>query len=82
MQLSREESIAPEGDDGESPISLKSLLEQFSGKSNIDQASEGISNTFAEGVLTNLEEVNQQECAVCLDLMENPVLVPNCLHTW
>lgn len=81
VQLNREESMAPEGHNDNSPISLKSLLEQFSGTNNTDQKSEGISNTFAEGVLTNLEEVNQQECAVCLDLMENPVLVPNCLHT-
>ncbi|GJJ09896.1 hypothetical protein Clacol_004120 [Clathrus columnatus] len=80
VQLSREESAAPEGVD-DSPVTLRSLIDQFIGEKKGDGDSDGPSSTFAKGVLTTLDEVNQQECAVCLDLMEHPALVPNCLHT-
>jgi hypothetical protein len=36
--------------------------------------------TFAQGVQDNLASISETECPICLDVSENPVLVPGCMH--
>ncbi|KAF8444821.1 SNF2 family N-terminal domain-containing protein [Boletus edulis BED1] len=41
----------------------------------------GTSNTsFAKNVLSNLAAPETDECPICLDVMETPVIIPQCLH--
>ena len=46
-----------------------------------------VSNTnaaFVEETLKSLGEEGEgrDECPLCLDMMETPVLIPPCMHTW
>lgn len=45
---------------------------------------EAQSNVFAESVLADLDDQAEgaSECPICLDVMEIPTIVPECLHRW
>jgi DNA repair protein RAD5 len=51
-------------------------------KSVIKQSQDDIerNETFAQGVQDNLASISETECPICLDVSENPVLVPGCMH--
>ena len=36
--------------------------------------------TYAEDILTNLGQQEAEECPICMDVMQSPVLVPGCMH--
>lgn len=44
------------------------------------KADGGPSSTYAQDVLTNLEQEEAGECPICMDVMQSPVLIPECLH--
>jgi DNA repair protein RAD5 len=60
-------------------VDIDALISKFT-----EGGAEGdaLPNTFAEGVLKSLDEADCEECAVCLDLMDTPILVPGCMHSW
>jgi DNA repair protein RAD5 len=39
-------------------------------------------NVFAEGILANLGEDSHAECPICLDVMQQPMIIPTCMHQW
>ena len=39
-----------------------------------------ISSTYAQDVLTSLDQAEEAECPICMDVMQSPVLIPQCLH--
>lgn len=72
---------AKEGsEDSLGDVNVDSLITRYSDGTSDNR--ERSSCTFAEGVLSRLQEAVGQECAVCFDLMDLPVLVPNCMHSW
>lgn len=71
-----ERAISPD-DDG--TVDLNKVRE------NIENQEGGPCNAFAETVLASLgnkDHVKEDlaECPICLDLIENPLIVPVCLH--
>jgi len=56
------------------------MIAKFAKKGDEDE--EGAISAFAESVLSRLTEADGQECTVCFDLMNVPVLVPDCMHLW
>ncbi|THV06582.1 hypothetical protein K435DRAFT_645293 [Dendrothele bispora CBS 962.96] len=61
---------------GDGLVDVNDLIKKFAdenGESN---------NTFAETVLANIEEDESGECPICLDVMDTPTIVPECLHRW
>lgn len=67
-------------DDSPDDVNIDALITKYT--EGADGGDTGPSAVFAEGVLGRLQEADRQECAVCFDLMELPVLVPDCLHAW
>lgn len=43
---------------------------------------DGNKNSFAEDVLANLADAEVSECPICLDAMEVPMIIPECMHQW
>lgn len=50
--------------------------------SNSESTREGGKNGFAEEVLANLADAEASECPICFDVMEMPMIIPECLHQW
>ncbi|KIO28801.1 hypothetical protein M407DRAFT_229387 [Tulasnella calospora MUT 4182] len=62
----------------EKTIDVDALINQFSLGADREEVQE--SKTFAIGVLKDLESVETQECPLCLDTVQDPVLIPECHH--
>lgn len=60
-------------------INVDALIDQFSGAADGEETRE--SKTFAVEVLKDLKSIETQECPLCLDTVQEPVLVPDCHHT-
>ncbi|KAG8950664.1 DNA helicase rad5 [Tulasnella sp. 424] len=60
-------------------INVDALIDQFSGAADGEETPE--SKTFAVEVLKDLKSIETQECPLCLDTVQEPVLVPDCHHT-
>ncbi|KAJ4002206.1 SNF2 family N-terminal domain-containing protein [Lentinula boryana] len=67
-----ERALSPVGD---GIVDVNELIKKF--VENDEQ-----SNVFAEAVLNDLDDQVEGalECPICLDVMETPVIVPECLH--
>lgn len=39
-------------------------------------------NAFAEDVLNNLAQEVDDECPICMDVQQSPMIIPGCLHQW
>ncbi|KAJ3983293.1 RAD5-like protein [Lentinula detonsa] len=67
-----ERALSPAGD---GIVDVNELIRKF--VENDEQ-----SNVFAEAVLNDLDDQVEGalECPICLDVMETPVIVPECLH--
>ncbi|KAJ3814435.1 DNA repair protein RAD5 [Lentinula aff. lateritia] len=67
-----EQALSPSGD---GLVDVNEMIKKFS--ENEEQ-----SNVFAETVLADLDDQAQSatECPICLDVMEIPMIVPECLH--
>ncbi|KAI5835930.1 hypothetical protein K523DRAFT_367986 [Schizophyllum commune Tattone D] len=61
-------------DNGE--MSAGDMIKQFADGGGEDDGSKA----FAENVLAHLSEENFDECPICLDVMERPMLLPGCFH--
>ncbi|TFK41996.1 DNA repair protein RAD5 [Crucibulum laeve] len=68
-----ERALSPSGD---GIVDVNDLIKRFVQ----DEGSEGSSNTFAETVLANLADDDTAECPICMDVMDTPTVVPNCMH--
>ena len=65
-------------DDGK--VDINTMIKQFATNQN---ALEGGGNAFAEGVLANLGDIeSSEECPICLDVMQSPMIIPVCMHKW
>ena len=47
-----------------------------------DDSEEGKRNIFAKSVLGGLSDDKPVECPICLDVMEERMLIPECMHHW
>jgi DNA repair protein RAD5 len=47
-----------------------------------ESTGEGGKNSFAEEVLANLTDAEAAECPICFDVMETPMIIPECMHQW
>jgi hypothetical protein len=75
------ESSAPErAKDSHGDVEVGTLIPRHTDVTNGPE--DGPSSAFAESVLSRIQDADGQECAVCFDLMDLPVLVPNCMHSW
>ena len=63
-------------DNGE--MSAGDMIKQFADGGGEDDGSKA----FAENVLAHLSEEDFDECPICLDVMERPMLLPGCFHKW
>lgn len=71
-----ERALSPSG---ESAVDVNDMIRRFTEEESAD---EGGKNTFAEDVLTNLADADTEECPICMDVMETPTIIPNCMHQW
>ena len=39
-------------------------------------------NAYTGNVLTNLAQMEGEECPICLDLTQIPMIIPPCMHQW
>jgi DNA repair protein RAD5 len=62
----------------ETVADLDTLIQRFSE----GDSSKGNQNVFAENVLLNLGEDDGLECPICFDVMQTPMILPDCLHQW
>jgi DNA repair protein RAD5 len=66
---------------GDGEVDIDSMIRKFSKEEDASESSS--SNAFAEGVLTNLNDLdNNGECPICLDVMQSPMFLPVCMHQW
>ncbi|KAH8835605.1 SNF2 family N-terminal domain-containing protein [Flagelloscypha sp. PMI_526] len=64
----KEGSVATDAD---GDIQMEDFIAKFEEEGN---------GEFAKEVLSNLDEDENEECALCLDVMDQPVLLPLCSH--
>ncbi|KAF8514339.1 SNF2 family N-terminal domain-containing protein [Hysterangium stoloniferum] len=74
----KETAEVSKSDSSNGQVDIDALIAKFT---EGDGERDTLPNTFAEGVLKGLDEAAGEECAVCLDLMDMPVLVPGCMHS-
>jgi DNA repair protein RAD5 len=61
-------------------VDIDAMIKQFKEEETNGTLVKG--NVFAEGVLANLSENSDNECPICLDVSETPVVIPGCMHQW
>ncbi|KAJ2918384.1 hypothetical protein MD484_g2007, partial [Candolleomyces efflorescens] len=66
-------ALSPKGDD---VVEVNDLLQQLAG--NVNESNK--SSTFAESFLSNLAKDEVSECPICFGEIENPMLIPECMH--
>lgn len=75
--------LSPESENSSPPqdgkVDIDTMIKQFAQDGTSDSNRE---NTFAEGVLNNLADVDDAECPICLDVMQSPMIIPTCMHQW
>lgn len=73
---SDDERSLPE--DGDGTVDVNELIKRFS---QGNQTEEGSGNVFAQNALENLDiDGADSECPLCLDVIQSPMLVPECMH--
>ncbi|KAF9245698.1 P-loop containing nucleoside triphosphate hydrolase protein [Melanogaster broomeanus] len=58
-------------------IDADALMNDVAGQNTPDGPSK---KAFAESVLANLSAADVEECPICLDVMDTPVIIPLCMH--
>jgi DNA repair protein RAD5 len=61
-------------------LDLNAMIAQFTGVQDTPDGAKKEENSFAADVLKNVKEIDKQECPLCLDTMDDPVLIPDCHH--
>ncbi|KAI0316497.1 SNF2 family N-terminal domain-containing protein [Amylostereum chailletii] len=66
---------------GDGSVDINAMIKRFTEGDNRDgKGAQG--NTYAENVLANLtqQDLEPDECPICFDVMERPMMFPKCLH--
>lgn len=68
--------------EGNGPVDIDAMIAQFSSGTDTeeDKPSGSDNKKFAASVLKDLKSVQDQECPLCLDTVQDPVLIPECHH--
>ncbi|THH10977.1 hypothetical protein EW145_g955 [Phellinidium pouzarii] len=61
---------------GDGTVNVSEMIEQFTKNEDLSYNSE----TYAQTVLKNLSIQEDEECPICMDIMEDPMLIPVCAH--
>lgn len=69
-----ERALSPPGDDS---IGANDLIQRFT---EDKQPAEGGSNAFVEQFIANLKGDDIAECPICFSEVENPMVIPQCMH--
>lgn len=78
MQSDEDDESSPT-DSQEINISVKEIIQQFAERDEVGGSS---NESYAQNVLSNLRATGTEECPICMDLMEEPMLLPACAHLW
>lgn len=68
-----------ESSSGDGTVDINEMVKRFS---KDEMTGKGSRNIFAEDVLANLDADEALECPICLDMMETPMIIPDCMHRW
>ncbi|KAH8119981.1 SNF2 family N-terminal domain-containing protein [Phellopilus nigrolimitatus] len=71
-----EDSDGPSSGPGDGRVDVNEMIKQFSK----GEEERGDNNVFAQSVLNNLALDADLECPICMDIMEQPMLIPICTH--
>ncbi|KAJ6541849.1 SNF2 family N-terminal domain-containing protein [Mycena capillaripes] len=64
--------------DGEGTVDVNELIKRFA---NDEDTGEGSSNVFAQNALKDLQlDEADAECPMCMDVMQSPMIIPECMH--
>lgn len=55
-------------------VDVDEIIKQFAAYGEADNG------TYAQSVLNNLSIKEDEECPICMDVMQEPVLIPACAH--
>jgi len=69
-----ERALSPEKD---SKVDVNDLIKRFA---DGDQSTQGGTNAFAEDFIANLKGEDNTECPICFSEIENPMVIPKCMH--
>ena len=78
MEFDEDEDPNPFGSQDAS-ISINNIIQQFAERE--ENGGNG-NEAYAQSVLRNLKTTGAEECPICMDLMEEPMLLPACAHLW
>lgn len=66
--------------DGEGTVDVNELIKRFA---NDEQEGESSGNLFAQNALKDLQlDEADAECPMCMDVMQFPMIIPECMHRW
>jgi DNA repair protein RAD5 len=57
-------------------------VDEFAKQFSKSGAEGGDTNSFVATVLGSLGANDAQECPICFDVMQSPMIIPRCLHQW
>lgn len=69
-----ERALSPAGD---GTVDVNDMIRRFADSEGTGEENK---NSFAEQVLANLTDGDASECPICLDVMETPMIIPECIH--
>ncbi|KDR85554.1 hypothetical protein GALMADRAFT_51611 [Galerina marginata CBS 339.88] len=69
-----ERTLSPDGDDR---LTVNELIGRFAEGEGSDASKP---NAFAENFIANLNGDDNADCPICFNEMENPMIVPKCMH--
>jgi DNA repair protein RAD5 len=78
LVLSSDEQAGRSSSAGNTLVAVDDLVKDFTA----GEATESSKTSFADSVVANLETDDTQECPICLDVMQAPMIIPRCLHQW
>lgn len=74
-----EDEVESNAKGAEGSVDVNQLIKQFTAQE--EDADEGENTAFMQNVLNTLAS-HSEECPICLDVMESPMLMPTCMHKW
>lgn len=72
----REGSVGLPSEEG--AVDINKMIKQFAENEGPGDAND----TYMQEVLSNLNASDAEECPICLDVMETPMIIPICMHKW
>jgi DNA repair protein RAD5 len=77
LVLSSDNQVERRSNAGNMLVAVDDLIKDF-----IAGEAESSKTSFADNVAAKLELDDAQECPICLDVMQTPMIIPRCLHQW